>query len=439
MQVKTIKVSEIKPYPLNNKDHTKSKKQIAESIKRFWFRVPILIDKDNVIISGHWRWLASQELGMKEVPTIMHEDLTEEQVKKLRAVDNLVSDVADYDIENISAEFGDWEDQRVTGLLKSIVKWFKLDDEKLKEQQEDVVPIVHRAEVIQEWDVVEIGNHRIMCWDSTDKEDVATLMNGAKADCVRTDPPYNVNYKWHASKTKSWIKNDKMWDKQFYSFLYDSFSAMKGVVKQWAGLYVFHNHKHQKTFEEALLDNQFDIKQQIVWNKPSLWLGAGDYRPKHELFFYCSHKGEKTTFYWDRTNSTVRNTLKDKSDNELMNMIKAAQKAEKEWKTTVRSISRDNVNEYEHPTQKPVMLCQLAINNSTKSEDIVLDLFLGSGTLVITCEKLNRSAYAMELDPLYVETTVKRYLDYTGTLTVKINGKEQTWDERLIERDLSDK
>lgn len=97
------------------------------------------------------------------------------------------------------------------------------------------------------------------------------------------------------------------------------------------------------------------------------------------------------------------------------------------------------MNEYEHPTQKPVMLCQLAINNSTKSEDIVLDLFLGSGTLVITCEKLNRSAYAMELDPLYVETTVKRYLDYTGTLTVKINGKEQTWDERLIERDLSDK
>jgi len=422
MQIQYMNIDAIVPYAFNNKDHSKNVHHIAESIKRYWFRSPILVDKNNIIIAWHGRREASKKLQLTEVPVIIHTDLTEEQVKELRAVDNLVWDLADYNKQNLMVDFAESQNTWLVDIIKSQVAWFKLRDDDQKEMMEDLVPVVRKAKVIKQWDVIKLGNHRIMCWDSTLAKDVATLMNWVKADAVRTDPPYNVAYKWHADNTKEWIMNDNMSKSAFKEFLSDAFRAMHDHIKAGAGIYVFHNHKEQVNFQEALEEQGYIIKQQIIRNKPSLWLGAGDYRPKHELCFYCWIAWQKQNFYWDRTNSTVRDPLKAKTDEEIMQMIKKAREAEAKGQTTVWSVSRDNVNTYDHPTQKPVFLAQLAIQNSTKADDIVLDLFHGSGTCLITCEKTWRIAYAMELDPIYAETAIERRCQYTGEQMVDING-----------------
>lgn len=419
----------IKPYQFNNKDHTKNIHHIVESIKRYWFRNPILLDAEWVIIAWHGRREASKMLWLSHIPAIVHTDLDEEQVKELRALDNMIGDLADYNLDNLLADFKHSQNTWLTNIIKSQVKGFKLVDDNIKEMQEDLVPVLIRNVVIKKWDIITLGNHRLMCWDSTKAQDVTLLMNGRKADCVRTDPPYNVNYSWSTAKTKDGIKNDNMERSAFRAFLTDAFRAMKDAHKTWAWVYVFHNHKEQATFQEALEANGYSIKQQLIRNKPSLWLWQGDYRPKHELFFYCAVDGQDTTFYGDRTNSTVRDRYKHKTDQETLNAIKKAREAEERGMTSIRSIKRDNTNTYDHPTQKPVLLCQIAIANSSKSWDIILDLFHWSGTLLITAEKTGRQAYAMELDPIYVETAIERRVKYTDEQLIDINGEIHTRDE----------
>lgn len=431
MKIINVPIDQITPYPYNNKDHSKNTKEIAKSIELYGFRNPILLDQNNVIIAWHGRWLAARKLKMEEVPCIVHEDLTENQVKELRAADNLVGEMAEYNLENLLKDFIDTDNDWLVSIIKANVKWFKLEDEQDKELIEDSVPNIIKAKFIKEWDVVTIGRHRIMCGDSTKAEHVSILMNWHKADCVRTDPPYDVNYKWRSEKTSQWIKNDKMSRNAFYEFLSDAFRNMIDYTKSWAGIYMFHNHKEQKTFEDALLDTGYSIKQQLIRNKPSFWLWVWDYRPKHELFFYCAKEWEKTTFYGDRTNKTVRDSRDWKSDEQILKMINKTKELEKEWKTTVRSIKRDNVNEYEHPTQKPVELCQKALENSSKADDVILDLFLWSWTLLITCEKIWRICYAMELDTLYIETAIRRRTDYTWDSVIDINGEVNDWDGRI--------
>lgn len=201
---------------------------------------------------------------------IIHTDLTEEQVKELRAVDNLVGDLAEYNKNNLMADFQNSQNTWLIDIIKSQVKGFKLKDDNAKELMEDNVPIVRQAKVIKQGDVVRLGNHRIMCGDSTKIADLAILMNGVKADAVRTDPPYNVAYKGHAQNTKDGIMNDNMSSSAFKEFLSDAFKAMHEHIKSGAGIYVFHNHKYQSTFQEALEEQGYTIKQQIIRNKPSL-------------------------------------------------------------------------------------------------------------------------------------------------------------------------
>lgn len=427
-----VKIDELTPYPYNNKDHTKTVRSLMESIEQNWFYSPIQINEQNVIINGHGRRLAMKKLWKKTIPAIVIKGMPEEQQKICRVIDNLTASYSQYDMENLTKEIEHSPDEFLRKLTKSIFKGFLFADEASKELVEDVVHII-KLWLIKQWDIIELWNHRIMCWDSTKSKDVATLMNGIKADCVRTDPPYNVDYKWHAEATKDWIMNDKMESGAFKQFLSDAFRAMINVTKQSAWSYIYHNHKEQRTFQEALEESWYDIKQQIIRNKPSLWLWAGHYRPKHEIFFYCAIKWCKAEFYGDRSQSSVRDTLKGKSDQQLLNMLKKAKEAEKEWKTTIRSIRRDNVQEYVHPTQKPVQLCQIALANSSKTDDVILDLFLWSWVTLITCEKLWRVCYGMELDPHFIETIIERYVMYTERPTVIINGETKDREERKLQ------
>ena len=417
-------VDTLKPYSNNNKKHSsKQIKMIADSISLFGFRNPIIIDKNNSIIAWHGRLLGAIQLWMQEVPTIVADDLSEEQVRAYRLLDNKIWDFWEYDMDNIIAELQEiWEFKLWFDTLNDL---FGIDDPS-KEEIEDEIPTIKTNPIVQVWDIFQLGNHRIMCWDSTKKEDVDKLMNEMKADMVRTDPPYNVAYHWHAKNTGEVIMNDKQTDEDFKLFLLEAFKQIKDNVKSWWWIYIRHNYKEQISFQKGIEANDMIVKHQIIWNKPSLWLWWWDYRPKHEICFYCAVKGSQNIFYGDRTNSTVVDLRKEKTDQQILNMIKRSRLSEQEGKTTIFSIRRDNVNEYIHPTQKPVELCDISIKNNSKEEDIVMDLFLWSGVCLISCEKNNRICYWMELDPKYIEVIIKRYYDYT----------EWKKDIKCINRDL---
>lgn len=396
---------DIKPYD-------KQLKQIAISLREYGWRQPIVVDKDDVIIVGHGRWMAYKKYpeGIKEPWIEKATDLTPEQVKGYRLMDNKTNE-------------SDWDMDLAIEELKELVS-LGFDIEKTgfdsdllieAEDKDDIVPedAPPKAKIGDLW---LLGQHRVLCGDSTKKEDVDRLMDGKKADMVFTDPPYNVNYKGTGENTSNTILNDKMSDDSFDLFLTETFKRFAENSKGGAGWYVFHSSTTQDQFTKAIEKAGWDVKTQIIWNKPNASMGWGDYRMKHEPFFYCGK--EKTAFYGDRTGTSVWDFTK--TEQQLLNWAKKMKRMEEEGKMTVWTMKRDNVNEYVHPTQKPVELITRALINSSKEEDIVLDLFLGSGSTLIASEKTGRICYGMELDPKYVDTIVKRYEDYTGSVATLV-------------------
>ena len=238
-----------------------------------------------------------------------------------------------------------------------------------------------------------------------------------------TDPPYNVNYKGGGENTSNTIMNDKMSKESFLMFLEDAFKQMANNSKDGTPWYIFHSSSTQDQFKEAITKSGWEVKTQMIWNKPSATMGWADYRMKHEPFFYCGK--EETTFYGDRTGTSVWDF--QKSDQELYNWAKRQKKMEAEGKTTIWTMKRDNVNDYVHPTQKPVELIQRAITNSSKAGDVILDPFLGSGSTLIASEKMGRVCVGLELDPKYVDIIVQRYVNYTGQEEIVKNGEKIIW------------
>ena len=235
-------------------------------------------------------------------------------------------------------------------------------------------------------------------------------MDNKKADMVFTDPPYNVNYSGDGANTSNTILNDSMTSESFDTFLDLVFKRYAENSKAGAGWYIFHSSSTQHQFQKAIEASGWNVKTQIIWNKPTASMGWGDYRYKHEPMFYCGK--ENTAFYGDRTHTTVLDL--HKSEQALLNWAKREKKLETEGKTTIWTMKRDSVQGYKHPTQKPVELITYALLNSSKVDDIVMDTFLGSGSTLIAAEKTNRICYGMELDPRYVDVVVKRWEDFTG-------------------------
>lgn len=420
MQILYRKIEEIKPYSKNAKEHPKSQvAQIAKSIVEFGFAQAIVVDKDDVIIVGHGRLLASQSLGLKEVPVIKLDNLTKEQANAYRLADNKLNE-SEWDMKLVVEELRELDksgfDIEITGFSRDILGPDDKDDE---------VPAIPDVPVSKIGDLYELGGHRLLCGDSTSEIDMVKLMGGVQADVVFTDPPYNVDYKGSGKNTSEGILNDKMSDSAFEQFLVDTFEMTKTHIKGGAGCYVFHSHKTATDFEKALEKVGFHIDTQLIWNKPNAGLGMNHYRTKHEPFYYCS-LGKEKTFYGDRTGTTVWK-IPERPEEQIKWLEKVMQELET-GKSTVWSISRENVNEYVHPTQKPVELPARAIINSSKQGDIVLDQFLGSGTTLIACEKTNRNCYGLELDPKFADVIVQRWLNFTGNTTVKKNGVEEQWE-----------
>jgi DNA modification methylase len=405
-------IDEIKPYEKNAKKHPdKQLKQIADSLREFGWQQTIVVDTNGVIIVGHGRYEAYKKFpeGIAE-PRIEVASLTDEQAKAYRLADNKLNE-SEWDMGLAIEELRELSEDM------QVLTGFDLDllleaDEKDDEIPTDVPPVANLG------DLYKLGRHRLLCGDATKMEDVERLMGGALADMVFTDPPYNINYKGQGKNTSNTILADNVEEKEFDEFLKRVFASFAKFTKGGGGNYVFHASRTQAQFENALHSNGYEIKNQLIWNKPMAALGWGDYRWKHEPFFYAGKKGQSLQFYGDRTHSTVWDF--QKSEQQLVNWAKKQKIAEQQGKTTVWSMKRDKVNEYVHPTQKPVELISYALTNSTKADDIVLDLFGGSGSTMIACEKMGRTGYLLELDPRYIDVIVKRWEDYTRLKAEKL-------------------
>ena len=384
MQVQDLSISQIKPYKNNAKKHTATQiANVAESIRQFGWAQPIVVDCNYTIIIGHCRYSAAVKLGLATVPVVVAADLTDEQVRKLRNLDNklnesewdldlLKDDILGLDFDGFDIDWG-IEEEAITDIVE--------DD--APEVDEENEPITHLGDIWQ------LGEHRLMCGDSTDAGSVAILMDGRKADLLLTDPPYNVAYE---GKTKDalTIQNDKMGSSQFKEFLTDAFIAAVAVMAEGGAFYIWFASREHCNFENALNESGLQVRQELIWKKNTMVLGRQDYQWKHEPCLYGWKDGAAHNWYSNRS------------------------------QTTVLEFDRPQRSE-DHPTMKPVELFAYQIQNSTKKGDVVLDLFGGSGTTIIACEQTGRIGYCMELDPKYCDVIIKRYENLTGNKAVKIN------------------
>lgn len=384
MEIQYRRLDEITPYENNAKTHDKKQiNNVAESIKQYGFVQPVVIDRDGVIVIGHCRVMAAKKLGMKTVPCVCVDDLTPEQVKALRLVDNK-SNESLWDFDLLAPEL---EDLDLTGFD---FDW-DLPVKDNTETKEDEVPEVDESHppVTKNGDVWKLGRHRLMCGDSTSVEHVQNLMDGAQADLLLTDPPYGVDY---TGKTKAALKieNDAKNDDDFIAFLRNAFEAADFVLKPGAVFYIWHAILKTYAFESACQMVGWEVRQVLIWVKNAMVMGRQDYQWKHEPCLYGWKSGAGHLWASDRK------------------------------QTTVLEFDRPTKNK-EHPTMKPVALFDYQIQNNTKGGDIVLDLFAGSGTTVIACEQNGRTAYVMEYDPKYCDVIVKRWENLTGEKAVLLN------------------
>lgn len=374
----------ITPYKANAKKHDdKQIELLAKGIEKFGFNQPIVIDKDGVIVAGHGRYLAAQKLKLDKVPTLDVSDLSETEVKAYRLADNKINEMTGFDmglaVEELRGLDNEGFDIALTGFNRDLLI---VGDEK-----DDAIPdnAPSRATVGDVW---ALGAHRVLCGDSSDLSAVSTLMGGVQADMVFTDPPYNVDYEGYtANKLK--IKNDKKSTEDFVTDLSNWFASFKSAVKSGVGMYICYPSRFHREFQNALEENGFEIRNQIIWAKNTFAWGMGRYKYQHEPIIYAHVKGKSDSWYGDKTQNTLWNVNKP---------------------------SRSE----EHPTMKPVELITKALVNSSKAGDIVLDLFLGSGSTLIACEKAERTCYGMELDPKYVDVILKRWEDFTGKVAEKV-------------------
>lgn len=372
-------VEDLNPYKNNPRKNEKAVKMVAASIRDFGFKVPITIDKNNSIVTGHTRLKAAIQLGMKEVPCIILDDLTPDQIKAFRIADNRTSEIAEWDYDALAIELSEIE-------IDMTPFEIQIPDagDKIKEDEYDIkLPLVPKSKT---GEIYQIGKHRLMCGDARKRKDVLQLVEGAVVDLVFTDPPYNVDYEGTAGK----IMNDKMDDKPFYHFLFESFKNMFEVSKLGGAIYVCHADTEGLNFRNAFHDAGYKLAECLVWVKNSLVLGRQDYHWRHEPILYGWKEGGPHFFVNDRTQDTVWEYNKPRRNGE-------------------------------HPTMKPIELCGRAINNSSRSGELVLDLFGGSGSTMIAADQLGRRCFMMEIDPQYVDVIIDRYEKFTGTKAVRIN------------------
>ena len=405
MQIEYVSIDSIKPYERNAKKHPdKQVEHIVNSIREFGFQQPIVVDKDGIVVIGHGRLLAAKKLNMDSVPCVRADDLTDEQIKALRLADNKTNE-SEWDFDLLDMELSDIEiDMEQFG--------FDLDiDDEPQEVVEDEVPeeVETRCKLGDKW---KLGEHFLICGDSTDPAVIDRLMDGVKADMVFTDPPYGYNYQSNgrvkSEKFDVILNDDKILD--FFQGIKDKCNGFVYVCTTW------------KTADKwmELFKNYYDLTNVIIWDKGGG--GIGDlyhtFATDYEMILVCNNgqelRGKRYGSVWNFTNTEISKMKKE----ELLKIILEQKEYYSIWKQ-----KKDNPNEYVHPTQKPVALSARAIRSSTDFDGVVLDCFGGSGSTLIACEQLNRKCYMCELDEKYCDVIIQRWENLTGGKAVCLSTK----------------
>lgn len=378
------KTSELIPYQRNPRQLTeKQAKDLSTSLERFNLADPIVINTDNTIIGGHQRVSIIKQAGDLTVDVrVPSRTLTKDEMLEL----NL----------RLNRNQGQWDFDLLANLDEELLKTIGFENKELdKIFQLDVTPEddelpPQRAETgVVLGDLYQLGQHRLLCEDATKRGDVEKLMQGELADILFSDPPYNVDYKG-MQNSKQWdaIANDMMSASDFEAFLIKAFTNFYDFSSDNAGCYICHADKSHKEFRNAFEQVGYEWRATIIWVKNSPAFNFAQYKYKHEPIFYCYKKGKIVNWYGDRTQNTVWQAKKEIGD---------------------------------HPTIKPVELIIKAIENSSPREGIVMDLFGGSGSTLIACEKTNRKCRMMEISPIYCQVIIDRWEKFTGQKAVQLN------------------
>ena len=367
MNIVDRSLNEILPYEKNPRKNDEAVKYVAESIKQFGFKVPIIVDAEGIIVAGHTRYKAAKKLGLKTVPCIIADDLTEEQIKAFRLADNKVSEKAEWDFDLLAEEMDD--------LFDFDMSVFGFEDMTLEEEKE-VEEDGYEAELPEEprarlGDIYQLGRHRLMCGSSTSVDDVESLTGGASIDLVYTDPPYGMSAVSKSGVLSEKYKTDIMNDE-----------------------------------DNTVAIDSFNLSVALFGTAKQVWWGANYYTE-------CLPSSE-CWIVWDKNNGAS-----DQTDCEL---------AWANFRSVVRqfTMASEKTNRV-HPTQKPCKLFCEIVNKFDKNNEFenVLDLFGGSGSTLIACEQMGKRSFTMELDPKYVDVIVDRWERFTGQKAVLLNGELQ--------------
>ena len=409
MQWQTLPLGQLRPAAYNPrkalKPSDKEYQKIKNSIQEFGYVEPIIVNYDMTVIGGHQRLTVLKDLGYTETQCVVLHIEDEAKVKALNIALNKIS--------------GEWNEQLLADLLVDLQDaqfnldltgfeapeidqlFSKLHNKDIEEDNFDVEEELKNPPFSKAGDIWTLGRHRVLCGDSTLPETFKLLMEGKRANLVLTDPPYNVNVEETAGK----IKNDNMPDADFYNFLFCAFVNMEQNMEKDASIYVFHADTQGLTFRRAFADAGFYLSGCCIWKKNALVLGRSPYQWQHEPCLFGWKKGGSHQWHSDRKQTTI-------------------------WEYDRPKSSKD------HPTMKPIALMAYPIKNSTMTNCIVLDPFLGSGSTLIACQETGRICYGVELDEKFMDVIVKRYIEQVGSsdgVSVLRNGSTYTYDELVGE------
>lgn len=382
-------INQLIPYENNPRINDDSVELVANSIKRFGFKNPVIIDRNNVIIAGHTRIKASKKLGIKEIPCVVADDLTEEETKALRLADNKTQELSTWEDSILEMELGDIKEINMEEF------GFETPEFDVKAEEDDFDIELPEEPKSQKGQIWKLGDHRLMCGDATSLEDAKKLMDGNKADLVFTDPPYNVAI---GSKnqflqtigesnriTEDILGDNEMDDEELGEVLwFPSFENMRKCSKDICSIYVTMPQGGTHMMMMMMHEAGWQVKHELIWLKssPTFSMNRLDYDYKHEPICYG----------WNKSHKFINKG---------------------EYNKSVWEIAKPKKCDL-HPTMKPIELIENALLNSSEKDDVVIDFFGGSGSTLITCEQLKRKCFMMELDPHYCDVIIQRWEKYTG-------------------------
>jgi DNA modification methylase len=390
---------------------------IQGSLEQFGQRKPIVVTAENVVVAGNGTLQAALNLGWKKIDVVrVPVDWSADQVKAFALADNRTAELAEWDTKELAKQLDDLID---AGFDVSEFGFSAEDTSILEvETSEDEAPEPPEQPVSKAGDVWVLGRHRVVCGDSTDAKVLSAALDGELADCVMTDPPYNVAYEG-GTKDKLTIQNDDMSDEDFDKFLLAFYEAALENTKAGGPIYVFHSDMGGGAFRRQMLGAGWLFKQCLVWAKDSLVLGRQDYNWQHEPILYGWKPGAAHSWYGPFTNTTLIQLSKEdfssSTREELLELV--------EQIFSTSSLVRDKKPHRNalHPTMKPISLVSKLLKNSCVRDDRVLDPFGGSGSTLIACEQLGLRAALVELDPKYCDVIVKRWEEFSGQKAVLEN------------------